>query len=59
MIENNPDLARFPAARRYFFHPDGAPKRTGETLVNAAYAETMRAIAREGADALHEGTHRG
>ena len=55
MIESNPDLARFPAARRYFFHPDGAPKRAGETLVNAAYAETMRAIAREGADALHEG----
>ena len=25
------------------------------TLVNPAYAETMRAIAREGADALHEG----
>ena len=55
MIENNPDLARFPAARSYFFHRDGLPKRAGETLVNPAYAETMRAIAREGADALHEG----
>ena len=55
MIESNPDLARFPAARSYFFHPDGAPKRAGETLVNAAYAETMRAIAREGADALYGG----
>ena len=55
MIESNPDLARFPAARRCFFHPDGAPKRAGETLVNTAYAETMRTIARKGADALHEG----
>ena len=55
MIESNPDLARFPAARSYFFHPDGAPKHAGETLVNAAYAETMKAIAREGADALHGG----
>ena len=55
MIERNPDLARFPAARRYFFRPDGVPKRAGETLVNPAYAETMRAVAREGADALHEG----
>ena len=55
MIESNPDLARFPDTRRYFFHPDGVPKRAGETLVNVAYAETMRAIAYEGADALHEG----
>ena len=55
MIESNPDLARFPAARSYFFHPDGAPKHAGETLVNAAYAETMRAIAREGADAFYGG----
>ncbi len=55
MIERNPDLARFPEARAYFFHPDGSPKRAGETLINPAYAETMLAIAREGADALHEG----
>ena len=55
MIERNPDLARFRAARAYFFRPDGTPRRAGETLVNPAYAETMRAIARDGADALHEG----
>ena len=55
MIERNPGLARFAAARAYFFHKDGRPKRAGETLVNPAYAKTMRAIARDGADALHEG----
>ena len=55
MIEENPGLARFPAARAYFFHPNGSPKRAGETLINLAYAETMRAIARDGADALHRG----
>ena len=55
MVENNPDLARFPAARSYFFHRDGRPRRAGETLVNPAYAESMKAIARAGADALHEG----
>ena len=55
MIENNPGLARFRGARTYFFHRDGRPKRADETLVNPAYAETMRAIARDGADALHEG----
>ena len=53
MIEKNPGLARFPAARAYFFHANGSPKRAGETLINPAYAETMRAIARDGADALH------
>ena len=55
MIEKNPDLARFRDTRAYFFHPDGSPKRAGEILVNPAYAETMRAIAQAGADALHEG----
>ena len=55
MIENNPGLARFSAARAYFFHANGSSKRAGETLVNPAYAETMRAIARDGADALHRG----
>ena len=55
MIENNPDLARFGGARTYFFHRDGRPRRAGETLFNPAYAETMRAIARGGADALHAG----
>ena len=55
MIAGNPDLARFEAARGYFFRPDGTPKEAGESLVNHAYAETLRAIARDGADALHEG----
>ena len=55
MIETNPDLVRFRGARAYFFHPDGRPRQAGETLANPAYAATMRAIAREGADALHRG----
>ena len=54
-IADNPGLARFGAARAYFFHRDGRPRRAGETLVNLSYAKTMRAIARDGADALHEG----
>ena len=55
MIEKNPGLARFPASRTYFFHANGSPKRAGEILINPAYAETMRAIAEGGADALHQG----
>ncbi|WP_237215215.1 gamma-glutamyltransferase [Falsiroseomonas oryziterrae] len=48
------DLARDPdlAAR---FLPDGAPLRAGARLVQGAYAETLRAIAREGVEALHGG----
>ena len=55
MIEKNPDLASFPAARAYFLRANGSPKRAGEILINRAYAEAMRAIARDGADALHQG----
>ena len=54
-IADNPGLARLRAARAYFLHRDGQPRRAGETLVNLSYAKTMRAIARDGADALHEG----
>lgn len=48
-------LARDPAARAYFFLPDGSPLPVGHRLRNPAYAETLRAIEREGARALAEG----
>ena len=48
-------LARDPAARAYFFLPDGSPLPAGHLLRNPAYAETLRAIARDGARALAEG----
>ncbi|HEV7264261.1 MAG TPA: gamma-glutamyltransferase [Falsiroseomonas sp.] len=48
------DLARDPdlAAR---FLPGGARRAAGERLVQGAYAETLRTVAREGPDALHGG----
>ncbi len=48
------DLARDPdlAAR---FLPGGAPIQPGALLVQGAYAEALRAIAREGAEAVHGG----
>jgi gamma-glutamyltranspeptidase/glutathione hydrolase len=48
------DLARDPdlAAR---FLPGGARRRAGERLVQAEYGATLRAIAAEGAAALHDG----
>ncbi len=37
------------------FLPDGAPLPPGARLVNGPLADTLRAIAEEGADALHQG----
>lgn len=55
LIAANPDLADFEGARTYFFDEPGMPLQAGHTLINAAYANTLRSIAREGADALHRG----
>src|SRR4051812_9550821 len=48
------DLARFPASARVFL-PGGAPLAKGDRLVQRDYAETLRAIAAEGAAALYGG----
>jgi gamma-glutamyltranspeptidase / glutathione hydrolase len=42
-------------ARAYFFNLDGTPLAVGQTLKNPAFAETLRRIAAEGADALYTG----
>ena len=49
------DLALDPAIAALFL-PGGAPVRAGTRLVQAAYAETLKTIAAEGAGALHGGT---
>lgn len=48
------DLARFPASRARFL-PDDAPPKLGDRLVCGDYAQTLRCIAQEGADALYTG----
>jgi gamma-glutamyltranspeptidase/glutathione hydrolase len=48
-------LSRDPGARALFFTEAGQPLPAGHILRNPALAETLRAIAREGADALHRG----
>ena len=48
-------LARDPASRGYFLGPDGAPLPAGTVLRNPALAETLRAIAAQGAVALQRG----
>ncbi|MCL4763537.1 MAG: gamma-glutamyltransferase, partial [Burkholderiales bacterium] len=48
-------LRKDPGAGPYFFAADGAPKAVGTRLRNPAYADTLRALATQGADALHAG----
>ncbi|HEV7456169.1 MAG TPA: gamma-glutamyltransferase [Roseococcus sp.] len=48
------DLARDAGMARLFL-PDGKPIAPGQRLVNEALAETLEAIAKEGAAALHQG----
>jgi len=49
-----PDL-RLDSGMARLFLPDDAPLPVGAKLTNAALGETLRAIAAEGADALHQG----
>lgn len=44
-----------PAARAYFFSPEGRAWPAGHLLRNPAYADTLEAIARDGARAFHQG----
>ena len=49
-----PDLIRDPGLAALFL-PGGAPLRAGAQVVQAEYAQTLRAIARQGAGALYAG----
>lgn len=48
-------LSRYPAAKAYFFDAAGQPLAPGATLHNPMLADTLRAIASQGADALYNG----
>lgn len=48
-------LAKFDAARAYFFNPDGTPLAAGSQLKNPAFAAALRMISVDGADALYRG----
>lgn len=48
-------LREDPGARAYFFDPSGQPWPAGHRLRNPALAATLRAIAAQGAAALHRG----
>ena len=55
LIAQDRFLIANPAARAYFFEPDGVPKRAGTLLKNPAYAATLRVLAAGGADAFYAG----
>ena len=49
------DLPRHAPARDYFYDADGTPKPPGTLMRNPAFADTLRALARDGAKALSQG----
>lgn len=52
------ELAAHPASRAIFLRPDGTPLGVGDLLVQEDLAETLRAIARDGAGAFYRGSIR-
>ena len=55
IAEDAERLSRYPGTKGYFFGADGAPLPVGTILTNAAYADTLAAIAAKGADGFYEG----
>ncbi|MDF2232671.1 gamma-glutamyltransferase [Albimonas sp. CAU 1670] len=54
-IATAPGLDAFPAARAYFFGPDGAPLAAGTRLANPAYAQALETLRDAGAAPFYEG----
>jgi gamma-glutamyltranspeptidase/glutathione hydrolase len=55
IASNAGSLALDGNAMSVFFHADGTPRKSGETMTNQPYATTLRALASGGADAMHTG----
>ena len=55
LLARLPQVAARPAIAEYFFDTDGEPLPVGHTLKNPAYAQTLRKLAEEGADAFYRG----
>jgi gamma-glutamyltranspeptidase/glutathione hydrolase len=54
-IREFPQMAKMPDIRRYLYHADGTPLRQGESMKNPELAQTLRMIARGGAQAFYTG----
>ncbi|MGE8321349.1 MAG: gamma-glutamyltransferase family protein [Comamonas sp.] len=55
IASNASSLALDANAMAAYFHADGSPRQTGETMTNLPYAKTLKALATQGADALYTG----
>ena len=55
IAENKGKLDRYKKTKEYFYHPDGQPKRAGETLKNPDYAETLREFRSQGEVTFYRG----
>lgn len=55
LIADNPELADKPAARAYFLDEQGRPWPVGHRLRNPAYAQVLKTLAQQGADAFYRG----
>lgn len=55
LLHNEKYLRADPEARAYFYNASGQPWPVGHVLKNPAYAQVLRALARDGSKALHEG----
>jgi gamma-glutamyltranspeptidase/glutathione hydrolase len=54
-LEREQHLRENPEAAKLYYLPDGTPKAVGSRIVNPAYAETLRVIALQGAEAFYRG----
>ncbi len=55
LIARDKYLMTFPMAAAYFYDTGGAPLAVGTVLRNPAFADTLRRVARDGADAFYTG----
>jgi gamma-glutamyltranspeptidase / glutathione hydrolase len=55
IIAESARLKGDPAARAYFFHPDGSPRKEGEILRNPQFAAVLKRVANQGADIFYTG----
>jgi gamma-glutamyltranspeptidase/glutathione hydrolase len=55
LLEGDRFIGKDPAARAYFYGPDGKPWPVGHLLKNPALAKTLREIAAGGADVFYTG----
>jgi len=55
LLTGNKALPKQAAAAAYFYAPDGAAWPVGHVLKNPEFARTLRAVAKQGADAFYQG----